>query len=131
MAFTFGITSRINSIPGFANAASTAAMGALQGEAEDILTAALHITPVDTGALRNSGRAEVEHIAPRVVATIGFGGPAIGYALIVHEDLAARHASPTQAKFLEVPLLQAKKGFSRRIAQRMKDLLKEHAPEVL
>jgi hypothetical protein len=57
------------------------------------------------------------------VATIGFGGPAAKYAIIVHEDLNAHHVTGS-AKYLEIPFKQAVKGMAKRIADGMRADLK-------
>jgi len=101
-------------------------------EAEKIMAAAKIITPVDTGRLRASGHVDPPKIVKkRVFVAMGFGGPAAGYALIVHETpppgqgtggRTARHRPPTQWKFLEVPFLAAKSGM---LARQAKFLLKK------
>lgn len=93
-------------------------LGVLQGEiqqayarqlyqsGEEVMTAAKELTPVDTGALRASGHVQQPKIdGGKVSVTLGFGGPAVAYAEVVHEDLAANHGVG-QAKFLEQPLVQ-------------------------
>ena len=80
---------------------------ALFQEAEEIMGRSKELVPVDTGVLRSSGhvkRPEVDRNGVRV--TLAYGGPAEAYALIVHENLRARHPVG-QAKFLEQPLLEA------------------------
>ncbi|HXH11157.1 MAG TPA: HK97 gp10 family phage protein [Alphaproteobacteria bacterium] len=77
--------------------------GALFQVGEQIMTEAKALTPVDTGALRASGTVlppEQDGTTVRVV--LGFGGPAIPYALRQHEDVTLRH-TVGQAKFLEQP----------------------------
>lgn len=70
--------------------------------AEVILKKALKYVPVDTGALKASGRVEVEGQAKGSVARVVFGGTReTFYALYVHENLEAKHEAPTCAKFLE------------------------------
>ena len=94
------------------------ALGAeLYREAQDVIANALPITPILTGALRRSGHAdEPEVTGSGVSVTLGFGGDAAPYAVYVHENLTARHAPPTQAKFLEDPLNAAVPGMADRIA---------------
>lgn len=95
--------------------ATTIVSGALFQEAEAIMTESKQQCPVDTGALRSSG-----HVAPpetsggRVVVTLGYGGPAVSYAIFVHENLTARHPVG-KAKFLEDPLLAAVNGMEARL----------------
>lgn len=68
---------------------------------ELIMTEAKEDCPVRTGALRASG-----HVLPPVetgsgaVSVGAFGNAAVGYAIYVHENLAARH-TVGHAKFYE------------------------------
>lgn len=95
-----------------------AVAAALYQEAETIMAAAKEITPLDTGALRNSGHVQLPVITPQqVTVRMGFGGAAASYAIYVHENLTARHPVG-QAKYLEVPVNRARKGLAKRIAER-------------
>ena len=79
------------------------------------------LVPVDTGALKSTGRVEVNEKAGLAaeakvvyggglkVKLPGFGGgvltpdaitKVVGYAFVVHERLEVYHAPPTQARFL-------------------------------
>lgn len=111
------------------------AKGALYVEAEQTITDAKKLTPVDEGVLRASGHVQLPRGTPGgFEIELGFGGPAgtgnigttnpedVGYAVHVHEDLTAFH-TVGQAKYLEVPLNQRKSGFAERIAKRIKDRL--------
>jgi len=86
--------------------------------------------PVDLGHLRSSGFVEEPKTSSRngVTVELGFGGPAgkgnvggaknkisVGYALIVHEDLSARH-KVGGSKYLEKPFNRAQRNMDRRIA---------------
>lgn len=94
--------------------------GILYRLGEKIMTEAKRQTPVDTGNLRASG-----HVLPpswsgdALEVVLGFGGPAgagnvagdanrehVGYAVAVHENLAAAHRVG-KAKYLEDPLMDA------------------------
>lgn len=82
------------------------------------------LVPVDTGALKSSGHVDPPDVAPgNIVINIGYGGVAADYALRVHEDLAMRHAAPTQAKFLEQPMAMALDSLNSRVAGRMEAAL--------
>src|SRR6059036_477727 len=75
---------------------------ALREFGETVMTdAKATYVPVDTGALRASGFVDGPDAAGTV--TLGFGGPAAPYAVIVHEDLTVTH-KVGQAKYLETPL---------------------------
>jgi hypothetical protein len=74
--------------------------------------------PVDQGMLRDSGQAygiQVNQIGDALVVTLGYGGVAAPYALRVHEDLGARHNSPTKAKYLEDPVKMRLAGMGTRL----------------
>ena len=70
-------------------------------EGERIMVVAKLRTPVRHGVLRSTGHVEIPVVAGNTIeTTLGFGGPAAGYAIYVHENLTARHRVG-QAKFLE------------------------------
>lgn len=74
------------------------------------------LVPVDTGDLKASGFIEVRKTSTGATAAIGYarhGRP--NYAGFVHERLDFRHASPTQAKFLEVAVNTRIGDFQRRV----------------
>lgn len=95
-----------------------AAGNALRAEAELIMTEAKRRTPVLTGALRASGHVTGPDVEAQAV-TLAFDGPAAPYAVVVHENIAARHVTG-EAKFLERPLLEALPGLADRIAARIR-----------
>lgn len=65
-----------------------------------------NFVPVDLGNLRASGHVRGPFFeAGDIAVRLGFGGPAVQYALIVHEDMTARH-TVGQAKYLELPVIQ-------------------------
>lgn len=93
---------------------------ALYQEGEEILGDSQdNYVPVDEGTLRGSGRVTEPTDGPNPEVTIGFGGPAADYALVVHEDLNAHHPVG-QAKYLERPFLKAIPGMGERLAKRVK-----------
>ena len=74
------------------------------------------LVPVDTGKLRRSGFIETRRTATGTVAAMGYGRygrPT--YGAFVHENLALRHAPPTQAKFLETAIKTKLGDFRRRV----------------
>jgi allophanate hydrolase subunit 2 len=89
---------------------------ALRAEAEIEMTEAKRRTPVDTGALRDSGT--VEGPDSDGVVRMYFGGPSAPYAVVVHEDLEAFH-DDGQAKFLESVLMESVPYLAERVAARM------------
>jgi len=100
------------------------ARAALREEGETIMSASKEIVPVDLGTLKSSGHVESEALPGRARVVLGYGGPAgsgenVGYALIVHEDLAAHHEHG-QAKYLEVPFRAAQVGMAARLAAKIR-----------
>ncbi len=88
-------------------------------EAQSVLNESKKIVPVDTGVLKNSGKVEKPTIREAGVSVeVTYGGAAAPYALIVHEDLNARHAPGKSAKYLEIPALQRKPLFTRNVKMR-------------
>ena len=91
--------------------------GPLKLEAELIMTKSKQLAPVDLGTLRASGVVHSPDIgAKKVVVELGYGGAASAYALVQHERTDFSH-TVGQAKFLEQPVKEAKKGFGNRVAQ--------------
>lgn len=121
-------------------------------EAEQLITEAKLLTPVDEGPLRASGHVQPPVTSDRSVEVrCGFGGPAgsgnlggaanaedVGYAVRVHEDLEVFGSSPGggsrvannpkrtfvgQAKYLEIPWQKRKAGIADRVAERVQRYL--------
>lgn len=97
---------------------------ALYQEAQIEMTEAKRRTPVDTGRLRASGRVALPvREGRRISVTLSFGGAAAPYAIYVHENLEANHASPPfgggQAKFLESTINESAPYMLARIARRV------------
>ena len=108
-----------NRLQRIAHEGPTAIGNVLYRTAEEVVTAAKRLTPVDRGHLRASGhvqpntRAAMRH-GDQLTVFAGFGGPAgagnqgqsnskaVGYAVYVHEDLTTFHRVG-QAKYLEIP----------------------------
>lgn len=99
---------------------------ALVEEAETIITASKQqYVPVDTAALKNSGFVQPRAVSEsRFEVTLGFGGPAAPYAVIVHEDLTKRH-TVGQAKYLEIPLRARVQGMRAVLRQRASDAVRQ------
>lgn len=97
---------------------------AMRAEAEIEMTEAKKRTPWKTGALRASGHVTgPTQVGRNIEVKMLFGGPAVDYALAVHENLEAIHPHG-QAKFLESVLLESRKYLADRIAARMKARMK-------
>ena len=105
--------------------AATATARAILEEGQIAFAESQRLVPVETGNLRSSGQL----IGPTVLGdtvevTIAYGGADAPYALIVHERLDISHDSPTQAKYLEQPMLRAAEGILARIADRVEEALR-------
>src|SRR3990167_2417631 len=101
----------------------TATIDALVEQAERIMNDAKGRTPVDTGALRSTGRVRRDG----ATVTMSFGGRAfnnkvVRYAVFVHEIMWYKHKIG-QAKFLENAVNAARKGMEARLARRVTTLL--------
>lgn len=96
---------------------------ALAEEASVVFARSQMLVPVDTGLLRSSGYVSpVQSDGKTSYVEISYGGPASAYAMYVHEGFA-RHAEPTQRKYLEQPLYERAPVISKNISMRMKDIL--------
>jgi hypothetical protein len=97
---------------------------ALYEEASVVFARSQMLVPVDTGVLRSSGYVSpVRHTDNKTsFVEISYGGPASAYAMIVHEGFA-RHAEPTQRKYLEQPLYERAPVINENISRRLKDIL--------
>lgn len=95
-------------------------------ESEGIMAQSKDLVPVDEGNLRASGHVQPPKVNRNSVSIeMGYGGPAVDYAVIVHEDLTAHH-TVGMAKYLEVPFNQAKRGQRKRAADELeKEVRKE------
>lgn len=99
--------------------ASKRLAGALRVEAERIMTASKLLTPVDQGTLRASGHVQTPKVTrQRATVTLGYGGAASAYALVQHERVDYTH-TVGQAKFLEQPVNEARRGFTQRVAKNL------------
>lgn len=79
----------------------------------DVFSDTLVLVPKETGALQSTGHIDAVSITgPKRSWKIVYGEPGEGegvidYAAAVHEILTAKHPSPTQAKFVEQPLMES------------------------
>jgi hypothetical protein len=105
--------------------------GALFREGEDIMGDSKEkFVPVLTGNLKSSGHVELPKITTNGASVqLGYGGPAVPYALAVHENPnAGKTDSGSQVgewKYLETPYKQHLKGLDERVAKDMKAKLPE------
>jgi hypothetical protein len=74
--------------------------------AEILLRASQKLVPVKTGYLKSTGRVEQgKGVGMAASAAVIYDAP---YAIYVHENMEARHASPTQAKFLSDAVIKVR-----------------------
>jgi hypothetical protein len=101
-----GLDSFIARLAGAAVAVPVAAKAAAVEGAHDILKDSQAEVPVDSGALKASGRVEVTSDGAEVV----YGGPGAPYAAVVHE------VNPEHKKFLERPALEHERDVEATVA---------------
>jgi len=75
------------------------------------------IVPIDTSALKNSARTTKKGSGHKTEVTVSYGTE---YAVFVHEDLNARHASGKSAKFLEIPVRRLQREIAADIKAEVK-----------
>ena len=93
-----------------------AAKAAVREECERVMTASKQEVPVDLGNLKNSGHVTTPAVRfSGVECAIQYGGPAAPYAVIVHENLKARH-TVGKARYLVDPFNRAIPGMDARMA---------------
>jgi hypothetical protein len=103
---------------------------------EEVITKGKELSPVDTGTLRSSGRAEGPKVEGKKVLVEGsFGqGPSGKYALYVHEGVgtkSGRSGGMTinykvgQPKFLEQPFKEKVVGFFKRVGAAVAKTIKK------
>lgn len=91
---------------------------AIRTETESILESSQEVVPVDSGALKATGRvSDVNREGDDFSVEITYGSPEVDYAAAVHENLDVSGAG---GKYLEQPLRRAKRGFPDRVADRLK-----------
>jgi hypothetical protein len=95
---------------------------ALRNEAQEAFAVSQDEVPVDTGALKASGRIRPETgVLTRgneVYVELTYGGTATEYSVYVHENLEANHPHG-KAKYLEDPMVRQINGISGRIADKV------------
>jgi hypothetical protein len=107
------------------------ARAALYREAEAIMTVSKTLVPVDLGALRNTGTVFPPEVrGATIVVEMGYGGPAVTYAIAVHETPSkydppswrgkSVHFTVGGPKYLEKPTLEAIPGMDARLAADMR-----------
>ena len=109
--------SQLNALLSYGGARASKALGqALYREGALAFAASQREVPVDTGILKNSGVLSKPYFyGGSLVVDISYGGAASDYAIIVHEDMEARHNEGTKAKFLEDPVKRQLVGMGDRL----------------
>lgn len=111
-----GLNGLVANLKRLVDAVPAKAAAALKVEAEVEMTEAKRRTPVETGALRSTGIvSEPAIVGNKVTVQMSFGGPAVDYAVPVHENLEAHHPHG-QAKYLESVVMESAPYLARRIA---------------
>jgi hypothetical protein len=104
---------------------------ALRHEAQEAFAASQDEVPVDTGALKASGRIRPEvgvfERGNEVYVELTYGGSATEYSIYVHENLEANHPHG-KAKYLEDPLVRQVNGIAGRIADKVERSMKGMMP---
>lgn len=105
-----------------------AAAKALRWEGQEAFLNSQDEVPVDTSALKQSGRLLPEAggvitNGREVEVQIVYGSTATDYALYVHEDLTANHPHG-KAKYVEDPITRQAFGISKRIAGKVEQAMK-------
>jgi hypothetical protein len=97
---------------------------AMKSEADAVMADSKeNYVPIDTGALRDSGRVEGPEISGSEVSVeMLYGDATVDYAWTVHEDMSTPHKHGG-AKFLETPFLMREQGLESRLVGLVGDAL--------
>jgi len=89
---------------------------ALYAEAQVILAESKRQVPFRQGILSGSGMVhEPYQVGKKAAVEISYGGGAVDYAWVQHENLKFRHAPGRKAKYLEDPVADARDRLGQRI----------------
>lgn len=122
----FGDKELINALKKGGEKSPHAIAQAIWEEANLIFAKSQVLVPVDTGVLRGSGGVSAPQQGPQgYFVDVFYGGPAAPYALYVHEIIENYHKPPTQAKYLEQPLMEAQAELQSRIKDRIISIIEE------
>jgi len=95
-----GVTLTLRSIGKKKADASATIAEVLKKNADIILARSQILVPVDTTALKASGKVTVTGSGAGAKMEVAYGGGAVHYAVYVHESVDVPHKPPTIAKFL-------------------------------
>lgn len=109
-----------------------AIMEALYAEAQVVLAESKRQVPFRFGVLSGSGMVHQPYsVGSKVAVEISYGGAAVDYAIVQHENLDFKHAEGRKAKYLSDPIADAQGRLAKNIASRVRVMLgkKAQAPE--
>ena len=122
----FGDKELVNALKAGKENTPRAIAQAIYEEANIIFAKSQILVPVDTGILRGSGGVSAPQMgAQGYFVDIFYGGPAAPYALFVHEIIGNYHNPPTQAKYLEQPVMEAMATIQENIKGRIMDIIEK------
>ena len=122
----FGDEELVNALKAGKEDTPQAIAQAIYEEANVIFAKSQVLVPVDTGVLRGSGGVSAPQMGSQgYFVDIFYGGPAASYALYVHEIIGNYHNPPTQAKYLEQPVMEAMSTIQENIKGRIIDIIKK------
>ena len=101
-----------------------ATMEALYAEAQMVLAESKRQVPYRIGALSGSGMVHQPYsVGSKVAVEISYGGAAVDYAMVQHENTDFKHAGGRKAKYLEDPIADAQGRLASNIASRVRIML--------
>lgn len=101
-----------------------ATMEALYAEAQIVLAESKRQVPFRVGALSGSGMVHQPYsVGAKTAVEISYGGAAVLYAVVQHENLDYEHAEGRKAKYLEHPIDDAQSRLAKNIASRVAIML--------
>jgi hypothetical protein len=122
----FGDEELVNALKAGKENTPKAIAQAIWEEANIIFAKSQILVPVDTGVLRGSGGVSAPQMGSQgYFVDIFYGGPAASYALYVHEIIGNYHNPPTQAKYLEQPVMEAMSTIQENIKGRIIDIIEK------
>ena len=101
-----------------------ATMEALYAEAQLVLAESKRQVPFRVGILHGSGMVHQPYsVGSKMAVEISYGGAAIPYAVVQHENTDYLHAPGRKAKYLEHPIDDAHGRLAQNIASRVRIML--------
>lgn len=116
----FDTSQVVNNLKRIAGVTKQDVAAGLYQEATKVMGDSNPLVPYEFGALVGSGFTDLPKIrGNKITVEMGYGGPAVKYAEKQHEELKYRHSPGRQAKYLEEPFEENKKGFDERMQKRV------------